>query len=275
MRGSLIALYYIVAVLLCNVFQMLSLLVFPFSRNIFRKLNRLIAGTYWQTIAFGVDYVMRCHIQRSGDQLPLEENAVLIANHQTMSDIPLLLWVASRTKRLGDLKWFLKDELKYVPGPGWGVKFLDGIFVKRNWSDDKDGILRTFHNLLSNKIPFWVVSFPEGTRMTKEKHAKSVEFAKDRGIHPLEYLLLPRPKGFVATVQGLRSALNSVIDVTICYQKGTPSLVQFFFSQNLPVAIEVKRFPIETLPTTDGDLAEWLSQRFREKDEFMRKSFHA
>lgn len=45
---------------------------------------------------------------------------------------------------LGDMKWMVKDIIKYVPGVGWGMLFLDCIFVKRDWTTDKESIRKTF-----------------------------------------------------------------------------------------------------------------------------------
>ena len=73
----------------------------------------------------------------SGDELPQTENAVVIANHQSMTDVQALFLLARKAGRLGDLKWFVKNSLKYVPGIGWGMVFLDCLFVKRDWTADR------------------------------------------------------------------------------------------------------------------------------------------
>jgi len=46
--------------------------------------------------------------------------------------------------------------------------------------------------------------FCEGTRFTESKHAASVEIAKKKGLPPLKHHLLPRTKGFVHSVHGLK-----------------------------------------------------------------------
>ena len=61
-----------------------------------------------------------------------------------MADITFLMDFAYRKGRLGDMKWMVKDIIKYVPGVGWGMLFLDCIFVKRDWTTDKESIRKTF-----------------------------------------------------------------------------------------------------------------------------------
>ena len=76
----------------------------------------------------------------TGDEVPDRENVILVSNHQEMVDIPVLFSFAYAKRRLGDMKFFAKDIIKYVPGFGWGLLFLDCLFVKRNWTSDKEKI---------------------------------------------------------------------------------------------------------------------------------------
>lgn len=48
--------------------------------------------------------------------------------------------------------------------------------------------------------------FPEGTRFTKEKHRKSMEVARAKGMPELKHLLFPRTKGFVSTMMALKKS---------------------------------------------------------------------
>ena len=61
---------------------------------------------------------------------------------------------------------------------------------------------------------------------TKSKHDAAVKFAKAKGLPEPKHVLIPRTKGFVATVQGLRDdLLDAVYDVTIWYpNKKFPTL---------------------------------------------------
>lgn len=64
--------------------------------------------------------------------------------------------------------------------------------------------MKTFEHLRKRELPFWMISHPEGTRWSKAKLKKSHEWAKKQGLPILNNVLLPRSKGFIATVRGLR-----------------------------------------------------------------------
>lgn len=72
--------------------------------------------------------------------------------------------------------------------------------LKRSWSNDAKMISRTFKSIKLRSSPIWIVLYPEGTRKTLEKMAVSKKFAVDRGLPDLDMLMIPRTKGFIATV---------------------------------------------------------------------------
>ena len=139
-KGIAVALFLFVLLLVCNVFQVLSILFLPFSRKIVRRLNRYIGWFWWGLADWISEVPWSVDVQISGDSLPFQENVMVTANHQAMTDITTLFRVARRQGRIGDLKWFVKDVLKYVPGLGWGMLLLDCIFVKRNWKAERSRI---------------------------------------------------------------------------------------------------------------------------------------
>ncbi|MBM4355613.1 MAG: lysophospholipid acyltransferase family protein, partial [Deltaproteobacteria bacterium] len=201
--------------LLGNLLQMLSVVTLPFSRRLFRTINRNIAAAWWG----GCVHLARClhgvKVVVTGDELPRGENAVVMVNHQSMSDIPVILDVASRHRRLGDLKWYVKDVVKYVPGIGWGMLFLDCLFIKRDWTEDRDKIARVFRSIVKGRAPVWIVSFLEGTRIRPAKLLASQEFARTKLLPVMRHVLVPRTKGFVATLEGLKGHVHAVYDFTI------------------------------------------------------------
>ena len=113
-----------------NLLQFPSLLVLPFSKRLFRSYNRIPAALVWGWWAWGAQHLVGLKVHFSGDDVPEGENAVVICNHQGMGDILVLVCLALRKKRIGDLKWIVKDVLKYVPGLGWGMLFLECVFIK-------------------------------------------------------------------------------------------------------------------------------------------------
>merc|ERR1719282_1106820 len=91
-----------------------------------------------------------------------------------------------------------------------------------------------------------MITFPESTRITPEKRALSHDYARENGLPLYDNLLVPRTKGFVAQVKGLRNAVPALYDLTICY--GTsgnepPSLMDLACGNyDHPVHIHCKRF---------------------------------
>jgi len=263
------ALSFVYLVGILNPIQMLSVLVRPFSKRAFRTINRWCARSVWGLWVVMAERQNGIVFRFTGDALPREENSLLLPNHQSMADVLVVLAHGWRMARLGDMKWFVKDVVKWVPGPGWGMKFLDCIFLKRNWDQDRTEIERLFGKFKEEDIPICLVSFLEGTRKTPEKHAESRAFAESRGMYVPEHTMVPRTKGFVATMIGLRAALDSVQDLIIAYPEGVPSLLDCFVGRPRRIDIHVRRYPVESLPSDEAGLTEWVRARFREKDALL------
>lgn len=249
-----------------NLAQTASLALWPFSRKAFRAFNRWAADIWWGLCVSFAGLLHGVRIEVTGDPVPDRENALVLANHQQMTDITFLMFFARSRKRLGDMKWFVKDPIKYVPGVGWGMLFLDCPFVKRNWAADRESIARTFSRLVGGRVPVWLILFAEGTRITPEKLSQSRDYARAHGLKPHRHLLLPRTKGFAASVQGLRGHLDVVYDITIGYPAGVPTLWQYCRGFAKTAHLHVRRYPVDDLPAGDDELSSWLFERFQEKD---------
>lgn len=272
-KAGLLAAFGLLALIGVNGIQTLSLLVRPFSKRAFRKINRACAYGWWGMCVIVAKRINRSTILVTGSNVPIREDAIIVSNHQQMPDIPTIMAFAMSKSRLGDLKFFVKDILKWFPGMGWGMLFLDCLFVKRNWSSDSDHILKTFSTLVDNRVPVWLVSFVEGTRARLHKIEASREFALSKGLKPLEHVLLPRTKGFAATVEGLRGHVSAVYDLTIGYEKGVPTLWQYIKGSVDRIHLHVRRFPVEELPTLDEDIRQWLMDRWIEKDQLLSQFY--
>jgi len=257
------------SLLAINAAQTASLALRPLSRSAFRKFNRWAADTWWGWCVTGAERLNDVAIVVSGDHVPSAENALVFANHQQMPDIPFLMAYARSKDRLGDLKWFAKDIIKYVPGVGWGMWFLDCPFVKRDWTSDRGSIERTFARIRDDRVPLWLITFPEGTRFSQAKAEANQSYAAAHGLAQLRHVLLPRTKGFVASVQGLRSHLDAIYDITIGYDLGVPTLWQYVKGYARRAHLHVHRFPVSSMPEDADELGAWLNERFREKDELL------
>ncbi len=263
------------SVIVCNALQMTSLLVKPFSPRLFRRINRNIADTWWRWCDLWAEKINGTEIIFSGDELPLEENAIVILNHQALVDIPVAFRLARMKGRLGDMKWFVKDVLKYVPGIGWGMLFLDCLFLKRNWLKDQGSITRVFSNLTKFEVPCWIMSFVEGTRFSPKKIKASQEYAAKNGYQVMNHVQMPRTKGFVATATSLGNLVPAVYDFTIGYFGKVPTMIEWIRGDVQKAALHMRRFELKDLPKTEKELSDWLRQIFVEKDQLLERFYQS
>jgi 1-acyl-sn-glycerol-3-phosphate acyltransferase len=252
-----------------NVAQTLSLVIRPVAPHHFRRFNRWCADTWWGWCVVCARRLNRVRIVLTGEDVPCRENAIIVANHQQMPDIVALMDFSRTKETLGDLKFFVKKALKWFPGVGWGMQFLDCVFVKRNWTADRDTIRRTFQHLVEHDVPVWLVSFAEGTRGTLAKIEAGRRYAQSQGLTLTRHVLPPRSKGFVASVEGLQDHVAAIYDVTIGYIDGVPNLWQLIKGSVQHIHLHVRRYPIDELPRLEDELRQWLHDRFVEKDRLL------
>jgi 1-acyl-sn-glycerol-3-phosphate acyltransferase len=252
-----------------NLLQICSLTLVPISRAAFRRFNSWCANAWWGTCVVAAERLNGTRLVVTGATVPSGENALVVANHQQMPDITAIMAFARSYKRLGDLKFFVKSTIKWVPGIGWGMQFIGCPFIRRNWHRDRETIARTFQTMVEERIPTWLVSFVEGTRLTEDKLAASQAYAREHGLAVPHHVLVPRTKGFVASVEGLRRHIGAVYDLTIGYVDGVPTLWQYIKGSVRTIHVHVRRFPIEEVPRLEEELRAWLLERFREKDELL------
>eukprot|EP01104_Vermistella_antarctica_P004476 TRINITY_DN1491_c0_g2_i1.p1 TRINITY_DN1491_c0_g2~~TRINITY_DN1491_c0_g2_i1.p1 ORF type:complete len:354 (-),score=57.57 TRINITY_DN1491_c0_g2_i1:57-1118(-) len=237
-----------------------------------RVMMVMMAEWIWNQQLHYVEHKCGISYRYTGVRLPPRENAIVICNHIYWLDWLNCFSLASRTHRLGACKFFAKDIIKYIPGLGWGLYLLDSVFLSRNWGDDREAIMETFKKLRDHKMPVWMIFYPEGTRRTKEKLEASQRFAESRGLRRLNHVLMPRTKGFAATVMGLRDgAVDALYDFTLGYQDNSPpDLIESMCGQtSKDVFIHVRRWAITDLPTSKEGLADFIIKVFQEKDDLM------
>lgn len=253
---------------LLNLFQFCSLIILPFSTTQFRKLNTWLAWCLWAWWDWGIRNLVGVRIEFEGDELSKNETAIVIANHQGMADILVLL---SMTNHYGmkDAKWMAKSVLKHVPFFGWSLRYVDFIMLKRNWADDEANIKATFSRYCERGDPFWVFLFPEGTRVTAAKLKASTQWAQERNLTPTKHVLIPRPKGFLAARSGLDAKLNAIYDATVYYGNSVPTMTEIIRGDHDRVVIQTRRTPVSALPTDQEGLRRWLSETFQRKDQIL------
>lgn len=166
---------------------------------------------------------------------------LVVANHQSWVDILVMQRVLH--KKIPFLNFFLKKELIYVPFLGLAWWALDFPFMKRASKSQlkKNPSLRTKDMETTKKacakfkhVPVSIVNFVEGTRFTKDKHIRQKS--------QFDNLLKPKAGGVAFVMEAMGEQLNKLVDVTICYPKGTPTFFDYLAGKvpEIRVHIEVK-----------------------------------
>jgi 1-acyl-sn-glycerol-3-phosphate acyltransferase len=270
-RAILVSLLIFAPLLLINALQTLSLLVKPFSKPMFRSMNRNLAHIYWTLLVRLMEKVYRVRIEWHSEDLAPHEDAILIANHQTAVDVMPLFALATHCGRVGDMKFFVKEVFKYIPGPGWGMVFLDCIFLKRRWMADRKRIRTSFERFRSEGIPLWLNIFPEGTRFSEQKVIEAQKTARHYKLPLCEHVLVPYAKAFETSILGLKDRVQAVYDVTIGYPQGIPSLWQLLCGEVKLIEVHVARYALASLPQDAQGIETWLNERFWEKEQHLRR----
>jgi lysocardiolipin and lysophospholipid acyltransferase len=219
-----------------------------------------------------LERVMGIEIEYSGDKLPVSESAIIMSNHVTNMDVFCLVAYQYRKGMCGHGKFMAKSSLKHVPFFGWACAMMGQVFLKRDWDKDKTRLTETFDFLLRNRLPVHLVVFNEGTRINEKNRKEMMEFARQRGIEPTQQVLLPRPKGFKAIVNHMReSHIRYIYDMTIGYPNGIIRFRDLLISSlyGRKVLINIKRIPIEDVPSQDDAMQDWVMDRFRRKDKLI------
>ncbi len=195
-------------------------------------------------------------------------------NHQTWVDILVLQHLLNR--RIPLLKFFLKQQLIYVPVIGLAWWALDFPFMRRH----SDAYLKShpekrFDDLEATRracekfalVPTSVMNFAEGTRFTRAKHRAQRS--------PYRHLLKPKAGALALTLGVLGSKFDSLLDVTIVYPDGAPTFWQFLRGEVPEVVVRARRLaiPREFLagdyardPKFRKSFQHWLQEIWREKD---------
>jgi 1-acyl-sn-glycerol-3-phosphate acyltransferase len=196
------------------------------------------------------------------------------SNHQSWVDIFVLQHLLNRKIPL--LKFFIKQELIWVPIMGLAWWALDFPFMRRHNEEylRKHPEMRGKDQETTRKackkfalIPTSVMNFLEGTRFTKAKHARQQS--------PYRYLLKPKAGGIALALDALGAKFDSVLDVTIVYPQGIPTFMDFMAGRVERVVVRVRKVPVPRHlvggnygedPEFRKAFSDWVQQLWREKD---------
>lgn len=166
------------------------------------------------------------------------DRMVLIANHQVRcppasshrttlknfcscsqiyTDWIYLWWSAYTARHHGHLIVILKDALKKIPIVGPGLVFFNWIFLSRKWETDEAEMQRSLGQLAQDRVPMWLLLFPEGTNLTARSRSMSKKWADKVGAKDFDLSLIPRSRGLQFCLRELASTVDWLYDCTIAY----------------------------------------------------------
>ena len=190
------------------------------------------------------------------------------SNHQSWVDILVLQRIFHG--HIPFLKFFLKQELIWVPVIGLAWWALDFPFMKRGRGHGaRTSDLQTTREASEKfkRIPTSVINFVEGTRRTPAKQALQAS--------PYRHLLKPKIGGLGIALATMGEQFESLLDVTIVYPQGTPSFTDLLCGRldHVIVRVQQRGIPAEVLGSDPiGDkayrqrISAWVEQQWREKD---------
>lgn len=209
---------------------------------------------------------------------------LVTSNHQSWADILVLQKVTNR--RVPSLKFFLKQELIWVPLLGLAWWALDFPFMKRytraqleKHPELKGKDMETTRRACAKyaHFPVSVMNFFEGTRFTRAKH--------DEQGSPYLHLLKPKAGGAAFTLKAMGGQLHKLLDFTIVYPPNTTrSLLGFLGGAMDEVQVIVHQRPIpdwaaegdyENDPEFRARIQAWISEIWAEKDALIQSRLSA
>ncbi|XP_063775808.1 1-acyl-sn-glycerol-3-phosphate acyltransferase delta isoform X2 [Pseudophryne corroboree] len=257
--------------LIINFIQLFTLLIWPFNKKLYRKINCRLAYCVSSQLVMLLEWwsATDCTLYTDTEAYTKygNENAIVILNHNFEIDFLCGWKFCERFGVLGSSKVLAKKELSYVPVIGWMWYFLEMVFCKRKWEEDRKTVMQGLQNLRDYPEHFWFLIHCEGTRFTEKKHEISMQVAESKGLPKLKYHLLPRTKGFAVTVKSLRNVVSAVYDSTLNFRNNeNPTLLGVLNGKKYHADMYVRRIPLEEIPEEEQECARWLHKLYQEKN---------
>lgn len=208
------------------------------------------------------------------DALDSKKWYLVIANHQSWLDIVVLHYALNR--KIPVLKFFIKDQLKWIPFLGFAWWAMGCPFMKRYSKEylaknphkegkDKKSTLKAIENF--KKTPASVMNFIEGTRFTQAKQGLQNS--------PYTHLLKPKAGGIGFVIGAMAEHFDNLLDVTIVYPHKHHSLWDFLtkridtiqiFARELPIPAEFRSQQLTELPELQTQFRSWINEQWTQKD---------
>ncbi|MCA0404019.1 MAG: acyltransferase [Proteobacteria bacterium] len=204
---------------------------------------------------------------------------LVIANHQSWLDIVVAHRVFNR--KIPAIKFFIKDQLKWVPLLGfawWAMgcpymkRYTKEYLVKNPHKKGKDFESTEKAVNLFKHSPTTIMNFVEGTRYTKAK-------SKAQG-EPYQYLLKPRAGGINFVISAMGKQFTNLLDMSIVYPEKNTNLWDFLCGRIKTIKVHVQELTIPpqfTEPAASqneelqNEFRHWLNENWLKKDALIEE----
>lgn len=204
-------------------------------------------------------------------------NVFILCNHRTRIDWIYAGWIyTSMIGVSGDVKYILKDSLRSIPLFGWAMQILLYIFLTRKRIEDIPHLQTSMLYLLNSNPKASIFLFPEGTDLSESTKKRSHQYAREKGLPCYQYVLHPKPTGFITCVELLQKCRQPVVthDITIAYDDYYPGIRSseksiLFGTFPKEVCLFIEQSPL----MTESDLSvldEWLKKSFSRKEALLK-----
>ncbi|XP_050309235.1 1-acyl-sn-glycerol-3-phosphate acyltransferase gamma-like isoform X2 [Anthonomus grandis grandis] len=252
----------------------------PFNKTLYRRINWYLCYTIYSQLVCLAEWWANVKLilyidKNDWNKYFGKEHGYCIMNHSYEIDW-LMGWMAcEKMTVLGNCKAYAKKVIQYIPVLGWGWKFAEFVFLERSYEKDKEVINKQIKELADHPDPMWLLLFPEGTRFTPNKHETSLKYARENNLPELKHHLLPRTKGFIASLPSMRGKIPAIYDTVVVFKEDdpvAPTITNLLFGKSVTAHMYIKRVPLEEVPHTEPEQEKYLRQMFLRKDK-MKESF--
>ncbi|XP_043283801.1 acyl-CoA:lysophosphatidylglycerol acyltransferase 1-like isoform X2 [Venturia canescens] len=235
-------------------------------------------------------------IVEQGDDIQkiVNEKTLVIANHQSTADVPMLMTTFNaKPDVLPNLMWIMDRLFKFT---NFGIVSIlhQDFFIVSGRTRREESLKQLKKHLRDAYLPLnrrWMVLFPEGGFLCKRRET-SQKFGRKNNLPILENVSLPRV-GAIQTIfdeigstqnnnssdqrSNNRSSANVVVkpeiswvlDITIAYPQGKPiDLSEIVTGSRAPceTVLFYRLFPSSVVPREPELLSKWLYERWAEKE---------
>ncbi|CAG5865433.1 unnamed protein product [Menidia menidia] len=224
---------FVVSGLIINFIQLCTCVLWPVNRQLYRRVNCRLSYSLWSQLVMLLEWWSGTDCTLYTDQATVDnfgkEHVIIILNHNFEIDFLCGWTMCERYGVLGSSKVLAKHELLKVPLIGWTWYFLEIVFCKRKWEEDRDTVFSGLSRLKD---------YPEFIT-----------------------------KGFTTTMQCLKGTVTAVYDVTLNFQdKQTPTLLGIVNGKKYKADLHIRRYTVDEIPDNEQECATWLHKLYQEKD---------